>query len=367
MLKQQGLAKRLWLRIAVPLVALALLAAACSGTEAAAPDVAASDNDASDTDAGGTTTDNADADDGTTTTTDTAAETAVADDENLDAYEGLNEGEIESAKREEEVRRVIARAEAADAEAAEAETADAVETQPSETRETDTQSTDTQPEETQPSVPRIDADGTERLGDRFNQYRGSPFVKGISERTPVFPDAQTGAKYVKARLSHRDRSPRSVDRLYLDARAPLVGEPLERTYNYCKPEGDKSGEGNERYCPNSSEDKDKYWNEAVPIREGVVVRVKANDIEGATMGYYRVFSWAKAKVGATTIQEWIVHVCQYAVDLGKGDGVEVREPGEGIVRKLRVEETHEQSLGLDGGSAHLKSGEPGVADGGGVC
>ena len=398
MLKQQGLAKRLWLRIAVPLVALALLAAACSGTETAAPDVAASDNDASDTDAGGTTTDNADADDGTTTTTDTAAETAVADDENLDAYEGLNEGEIESAKREEEVRRVIARAEAADAEAAEAETADAVETQPSETRETDTQSTDTQPEETQPSVPRIDADGTERLGDRVAGYDPKVFRdtrgRAITDRTTVHTDeVGGGGKYFVAEIHNADTGAREAGNrwVYVDARGPLEGKTISRTYNfeaYTTIEGESEPRRHQY----------KYWNEPVPIRENLDIRliIKESDV----ILHNRVFGWKrvpktqpseyvgdpksdfalseKGKIyepipnpegtGKRYQQQWYVYVCDYARE-DDDEGYVEYPAGAGSLRLLRVYEIGtELSLpGLKGGEAWLQSGATGVGTPAGSC
>ncbi len=365
---QLVLTRKLWVRSSAVLVALALVAAACSGTEtASAPDVAAdevAENPADDTD-GDTTADNADADDGTTTT-DTAAETAVVDDENLDAYEGLNEGEIESAKREEEVRRVIARAEAADA----------VETQPSETRETDTQSTDTQPEETQPSVPRFDADGTERLGDRAADY--DPEF-GISERTVVIPDVRGQKYFVDAGTANVGQW------VYVDARGPLEGETISRTYDF------------EAYTLVDGEDKArrnlyKYWNEPVPIRENLDIRLRANE-RLDVVSHRRLFGWEKVGTllqyggfpvpsgkedvrepihnpptlpegqGTWFAQEWYVYQCAYT-----RDGVE-RPAGEGSLRLFRVLElgTEPQLLGRNGGVAWMKSGESGTGVPGSKC
>ena len=392
MAKQYGSMKHLRLRIAVPLVALALLAAACSGTETAAPDVAASDNGASDTDAGDTTADNADADaDDGTTTTDTAAETAVADNENLDAYEGLNEGEIESAKREEEVRRVIARAEAADAEAAEAETADAVETQPSETRETDTQSTDTQPEETQPSVPRFDADGTERLGDRVAGYDPKVFRdtrnRAITDRTTVHTDVVGGGgKYFVAEIHNADTGAREAGNrwVYVDARGPQEGETISRTYDF---EAYTTIDGKKRMHLN------KYWNEPVPIRENLDIRLRIN--ESGVMLHLRLSGWKKVghltQHGSThrfqydnkdsdkiyepfpirlpegrerwDAQEWYVYECRYAID---GEEFPV---GEGSLRLFRVFEigTELPLPGLNDGVAWMKSGVTGTGVPAGSC
>ena len=373
MAKQYGSMKHLRLRITVPLVVLALLAAACSGTETAAPDVAAdevAENPADDTD-GDTTTDNADADNAGTNAGDDG--NAVADNENLDAYEGLNEGEIESAKREEEVRRVIARAEAADAEAAEAETADAVETQPSETRETDTQSTDTQPEETQPSVPRFDADGTERLGNRAADY--DPEF-GFGPRTVVIPDVR-GHRYVV------DAGTEDVGQwVYVDARGPLEGKTISRTYDF---EAYTTIDGEER------RNLYKYWNEAVPIRENLDIRLRAN--ESTVVRSIRLFGWEKVgtllQYGGFPVpsgkegvrepihnpptlpegqetwfaQHWYVYECQYV----RG-GVE--DPaGKGSLRLFRVLElgTEPQLPGLNGGVAWMKSGESGTGEPGGAC
>ncbi len=377
MAKQYGSMKHLRLRIVVPLVALALLATACSGTEtASAPDVAASDNGASDTDAGDTDAETRTGDD-TTTNADAGVETAVADDENLNPYEGLNEGEIESAKREEEVRQVIARAEAADAEAA-----DAVETQPSETRETDTQSTDTQPEETQPSVPRFDADGTERLGDRVAGYDPKVFRdtrgRAITDRTPVHTD-EGGQKHFVAEIYTPDgERKQGNERVYLDARAPLESETISRTWDF------------EAYTTIDGEEREhlyKYWNEPVPIRENLDIRLRANGFD--VIQHIRLFGWEKTQdfpspygnfpkpSGDDKIYEpipidlpegqtrweasqfWYVYECQYALD--RGGGVERHPPGEGSLRRFRVLEigTEFPLPGLNGGEAWMKSGESG--------
>ena len=392
MLKQQGLAKRLWLRIAVPLVVLALVAAACSGTEtASAPDVAASDNGASDTDAGDTDAETRTGDD-TTTNADAGVETAVADDENLNPYEGLNEGEIESAKREEEVRRVIARAEAADAEAAEAET------QSTEPSETDTQSTDTQPVETQPSVPRIDADGTERLGDRVADYDPKVFRdtrnRAITDRTPVHTDVVGGGgKYFVAEIHNADTGAREAGNewVYVDARGPLESETISRTWDF---EAYTTIDGKKRRHLY------KYWNEPVPIRENLDIRLRANTSD--VVGHIRLFGWEKVKLGGVPLlgeynpihsfqygnkdndkieeaiplpplpegkekwyyQEWYVYECDYATD-----GVEF-PAGKGSLRLHRVFEigTELPLPGLnDGGEAWLKSGATGVGRPAGSC